>query len=117
MTDIDIYHCSFEQFGDVRSIHLRSIDIKVLCDDGNGASLSAHMYVVDVTGDKVNILPVAEIVRTGDFVSGHQYRLRKGDIDIELDGRTDGIFVNLSYLGSPAKFRDADMKVWADIIP
>ena len=117
LTDIDIYHCSFEQFGDVRSIHLRSLDIKVLCDDGNGASLSSYMYVVDVTGDKVNILPAAAIIRTGDFVSGHQYRLRKGDIDIELDGRTDGIFVNLSYLGSPAKFRDADMKVWADIIP
>ena len=117
LTDIDIYHCSFEQFGDVRSINLRSIDIKVLCDDSTGASLSAHMYKVDVTGDKVDILPVASIVRTSDFVSGQQYRLRRGDIDIELDGRTDGIFVNLSYLGSPSKFRDADMKIWADIIP
>jgi len=117
LTDIDIYHCSFEQFGDVRSINLRSVDIKVLCDDSVAASLSSHMYTVDVTGDKVDILPVASIVRTSDFVSGQQYRLRRGDIDIELDGRTDGIFVNLSYLGSPSKFRDADMKIWADIIP
>lgn len=117
LTDIDIYHCSFEQFGDVRSVILRSLDIKVLCDNSGGASLSAHMYKVDVTGDKVNILPITDIVRTADFVTGKQYRLRKGALDIELDGRTDGIFVNLSYLGSPSKFRDADMIVWADVIP
>jgi len=117
LTDIDIYHCSFEQFGDVRSIVLRSIDLKVLCVDAITASMSVHMYKVDVTGDKVNILPVADIVRTNDFVTDKQYRLRKGALDIELDGRTDGIFVNLSYLGSPAKFRDADMIVWADVIP
>lgn len=119
LTDLDIYHIAFEQFGDVRSINIRSLDMTVYCETGDAnTKLSAYVYTVEVTGDKVNILPAGNsVVRTGDMVTGKWYRFRRGEIDKQLDGTTDGVFANVSLLGSPAKFRDMTLKIWVDIIP
>lgn len=118
LTDIDVYQCSFEQFNDSRSVLLKTVDLNIFCLTGDvNAKLSIHAYTVEVTGDKVDIISVADVVRTGDFVSDKWYRFRRQSIDVQLDGRTDGIFINLALLGSPAKFRDAGLKIWADVIP
>jgi hypothetical protein len=119
LTDLDIYACSFNQFGDVRSINLKSFDVTVSCVTGDASTkLSLHTYTVQVNGDKVNILPGGVgVVRTSDLVTGGWYRLRRGELDIQLDGTTDGIFADISFLGSPAKFKDATVQIWADIIP
>ena len=69
-------------------------------------SISAHAYTVQVTGSRVNIqqIPDTEVVRTANFETGKWYRIRRGALDVPLDGRTDGMFLNMSFLGSPAKF-------------
>lgn len=114
ITDLDVYHCSFEQFNDAPSIRIDALDMNFLCTTATSASLSARLYTVIVTGDAVDITPIAEYVES-TFVTGRYYRVRRGDLNVTLDGVTDGIFLTTAYLGSPSKFADAGTKVWASI--
>lgn len=115
ITDIDVYQISFEQFNSARILIIKSLDMNVLCAVQASASISAYMYKVVVVGDKVTIQSIADIVKN-DFITDRYYRLRRGAIDLQLDGRMDGIFVEQAYLGTPSKFRDAGLKVWAEVI-
>lgn len=118
LTDLDIYQCSYDQFGDARSINIRILDMTIQALNTNG-SISAHAYTVQVTGSRVNIqqIPDTEVVRTADFETDKWYRIRRGALDVPLNGLTDGMFLNMSFLGSPAKFANATIKVWADVSP
>ncbi len=116
ITDIDVYHCAFDQFNDAAVINLNTFDMNFLCTLSTGAALSARLYTVEVTGDKVDIAAVAEYVES-TFVTGRYYRIRRSDLGVTLDGTTDGIFLTTAYLGSPSKFADAGTKVWAAVVP
>jgi hypothetical protein len=115
ITDIDVYHCSFEQFNDASVIHIGTFDMNFLCTDATAASVSTRLYTVIVTGDKVTIEPVAGYV-SNVFTADRFYRVRRGNLGLTLDGSKDGVFVTTAFLGSPSKFADAGIKVWANVI-
>ncbi len=122
LTDLDIYQIAFDQFGDARSIRLRVLDMTLQAISGTDGDLSGHAYVVDVTGQKVDIqqIPDTELDIDGGttpFVVDAWYRYKRDNFDIYLDGREDGFFFGMAFLGSPAKFANVTLKVWADIIP
>lgn len=118
LTDIDIYQIAFDQFGDARSVQIRGLDMTLQALNTDGR-LSGHAYVVDVTGQKVDIQQIAgtELDISGGFVTDAWYRFKRSNLDIQLDGREDGFFFGMAFLGSPAKFANVTLKVWADIIP
>jgi hypothetical protein len=119
ITQADIYNCAFEQFDSARVVVIQSLDVNVLCTAASGASLSAYMYKVIVNGNIVNIEPIASIVKNSaidPFVENRYHRLRIGNIDLELNGANSGIFVEMAFLGTPSKFADASIKVWAKVI-
>jgi hypothetical protein len=119
LTDLDIYECAFDQFGEARSINLRILDMTVQALDDT-ALLSAHAYTVEVTDGKVNIqqIPDTEVVVASGFKTDKWYRYKRQNFNKQLDGRKDGVFLNMSFLGTGSpKFANITIKIWADIIP
>lgn len=115
-TDVDVYHCSFEQFNDYSNLTVRTFDINTLTTNAN-AWIYAYLYVVGVwdTGPKVDIDRVATLsIASGSALLNQYWRLRYSNIDWPIDGAKDGVFVDM-FLGplATAYFDDLSMKVWA----
>lgn len=119
ISDIDVYHVSFEQFNDQTDIQLQTFDINTQTTNAN-AWLYAYLYtVVPTTGDKCDISRIASLnLDSGDAIADSYARLRRGALATDIDGTTDGIFVNL-FLGptSQTYFEDLTLKVWARYRP
>jgi len=119
VSQADIYNIAFEQFNDgAAAVHIDTLDLNVLCTDNSGASLSMYLYEVEVSGEIVNITPQVSVVMqtaVNGFTTGNYHRIRRGNLGITLQPSTSGIFVQVAYLGTPAKFADANMKVWARV--
>ena len=116
LTDVDVYHCSFEQYNDEPAIHLSSFDIGLLTTNAN-AFIHAYLYSVEVTGDVCNVTREASVeIASGAAIAGKYWRLRRGGISKDLVGTTDGIFVDM-FLGptNQTYFEDISVKVWATV--
>ena len=115
LTDVDVYHVSFEQFNDQANITLNSFDANIYTTNV-AAEFDAYLYDLQVTGDKCNITKDAELHVGADgetAIANRHWRLRKGNINTVIDGSTDGIWVDIHYANSPAYVEDVTMKVWA----
>lgn len=114
LTDVDTYHCSFEQFNDTHNIELDTFDINVLATHVN-AELDAYLYSVVNNSGILAITNEAELhLGSGGItaVANKYYRLRRSNIAKDLDCSSDGIFVDANYSNSPAYIEDITMKVW-----
>lgn len=115
LTDVDVYHVSFEQFNDSPGITLETFDIN-LYTTNNSAEFDAYLYDLHVSGDKCQVEMMAElhIGTDGETAIANKYwRLRRGNINESLDGTTDGVWVDIFYSNSPAYVEDVTVKVWA----
>lgn len=117
ISDIDIYHVSFEQVNDLSNITLRTFDINVK-PTNTSAFLNAHLYLIEkTTGHKADISLVRNLELLATNVTADEsYRLRYGGIDQVFDGTGDGIWIELHF-GPPAQtyISDFSMKLWFDI--
>lgn len=111
INDIDVYHCSFEQFNDNRNLWYATIDVNLLATNAN-AKFDAYLYTVIPNGSKLDIT-AASSINLGTPITDRYYRLRRGYIDVPLDGAKDGVFVDVHYSNSPAYIEDMTLKVWA----
>jgi hypothetical protein len=112
LTDVDVYHVSFEQFGDVSGITLDAFDANLITTNAS-AEFDAYLYALEVTGDKCNITRQADLnVGAGGITAlANKYeRLRAGNLNKALDGTTDGIWVDVHY-STPAYVEDVTLKV------
>jgi len=109
--DLDVYHCSFEQFNDNRHLWLTTFDVNLLALHANG-NFDAYLYTVIPTGSQLDITAAASL-NLGVPIADRYYRLRRGDMDVELDGSKDGVFVDVHYTNSPVYIEDVSLKVWA----
>lgn len=120
LTDVDIYHISFEQFDDTANIILDTFDANILTTNVN-AEFDAYLYSIMVTGDKATIAREASLNVGADgetALANRYWRLRRGNIDKSLDGTTDGTWIDVHYANSPAYVEDVSIKVWAtEIVP
>ena len=117
LTDVDVYHVSFEQFNDNPSYTLQTFDMNVLTTNAN-AEIDAYLYALVVTGSKCAITREASLnVGTdGETAIANQYwRLRRGNIAKAMNGSSDGIWIDVFYSNSPSYVEDATIKVWADM--
>lgn len=115
LTDVDVYHVSFEQFDDNTNLTLDTFDINAFTTSVN-AEVDAYLYTIEVTGDKCDISRTASlnIGTDGETAIANKYwRLRRGGLDKDLDGTTDGVFVDIYYANTPSQVEDVTTKVWA----
>lgn len=114
LTDVDVYHVSFEQLNDTPGIVLTTLDANIFTTNVN-AEFDVYLHTLHVTGDKCNIdnnssLHVGSAGMTA--IANKYERLRIGNIGEILDGTTDGFWVNVYYSNSPAYVEDVTLRVW-----
>ena len=120
LSDVDTYQVSFEQFNDAPDVTLETFDITALATNAS-AWLYAYLYTVEtgiqVEFDSCNITRLATLDLPAAEVSANKYyRLRRGNLDTDIVGTTDGIWVDL-FPGPLASvyWEDVNIKVWARI--
>jgi len=116
LTDVDVWHCSFEQFNDIGALTLDTFDVNLLTTNAN-AEFDAYLYCLEVTGtDKCSITRCSSLNVGADgetAIANKYWRLRRGTIAKALDTSTDGVWVDIHYSNSPSYIEDMTMKVWA----
>lgn len=115
ISDLDVYHISFEQFNDTDTT-LTTLDIS--CQTNNlNAEGAWHLYTVIKTAGKVDVTSAADIVMdlTGMTNNVNLWRLRRGNLDVNLTGASDGVFLQ-QFLGPTNQryFTDITTKVWGE---
>ena len=114
LTDVDVYHISFEQVNDSRDLKLRTFDANIFTTNV-AAEFDAYLYTVHVTNDKCNIDRESELHVGADgetAIANKYWRLRRGLIDEFIDGTTDGFWVDVHYANSPVYVEDVTVSVW-----
>lgn len=112
---LDVYHCSFEQFNDSPNIVLNTFDVNLFTTNV-AAEFDAYLYDLHVVKGRVQVEMDAELhVGAGGetAIANKYWRLRRGNLDEEINGLTDGIFVEAHYSNSPTYIEDVTLKVWA----
>lgn len=112
LTDVDVYHLSYEQVNDTSAFTLTALDLN-LGTNSALAEMDLYLYSVDVTGSTVAIARVASI-NLIDETADRLYRKRKGKIGRRLNGLTDGFFLDL-FNGSANKIENLTMKIWVRV--
>jgi len=114
LTDVDVYHCSFEQMNDKPSLVINTFDANLYTTNAN-AEFDAYLYTLHVTGDKCNIHNEGNLhIGAGGMVAiaNKYWRLRQGNLAEALDGTSDGLWVDVHYSNSPAYVEDVTIKIW-----
>jgi hypothetical protein len=115
LTDVDVYHISFEQFNDAPDIVLNTFDANIYATNAN-AEFDAYLFTLHKdAGNKCHIDNESALHLGTDGetpIASRHFRLRRGGIDEALDGTTDGFWVDAHY-STPAYVEDVTIKVWA----
>jgi len=112
LSNVDVYHCSFEQFNDSENNVIQTLDINAFTTNAN-ATIYAHAYRLQVAGDTCTIDKCTSIELSG-VTANRYYRLRRGNLNASFDGRTDGFWVDL-FLGiANGHIEDLTLKLWVD---
>ena len=112
ITDMDTWHCSFEQFNDTDGVTVETLDINAFALD-NAAELYAHLYsVIPGAGNTVVVASFSDIEQA-PCIANMYYRLRRGGLAQAIDGSTEGIFLNV-FLERfiAADWEDLTIKIW-----
>ena len=114
-TDVNVWHISFEQFNDTPSITVNTFDINAFSTNEN-AWMSANLYAVERgAGNLASVSGLAHLeVLTADYANDTYHRRRRGNLNHDLDGTKEGVFVDLE-LGpiNQAYWQNVTLKVWA----
>jgi len=118
ITDMDVFHVSFEQLNDKSNLTLNTFDANIFTTHAN-AEFDAYLYTLHVTGDECNVDNEAELhvgavggAAAQTALADKYFRLRQGNINEALDGSTDGLWVDVHYSNSPVYVEDVTIKVW-----
>lgn len=115
LTNTDVYQCSFEQFNDQGGT-IETFDINTLCLNV-AAWLYAYFYTVIVSGSRVNVTRMSSLeVPAAISVADKYYRLRDDTLSVNLDGTTDGVFIEVFFGPMPQVYwADFSMKLWREV--
>ena len=95
LTDVDTYQVSFDQMDDETGITIQTFDITALATNTN-AWLYSYLYTLVVDDNKCDITPEATIdLPAAEVSADRRYRLRRGALDVDVDGVTDGFWVEM----------------------
>lgn len=118
VTDMDVYHVSFEQINDSPNLVLNTFDANIFTTNVS-AEFDTYLYVLDVTGDECDVTMEAELhvgavggAKAQTALANKYFRIRKGNIARALDGTTDGLWADIHYSNSPVYVEDVSLKIW-----
>ncbi|MDB2620187.1 hypothetical protein N9X87_00110 [bacterium] len=115
LTDVDIYQVDMESVNDQAALTLQAIKLRALATNA-AAWVYGYLYSVTVASGKATVNNEATLsLVSGAATANRYYPLRRGALDVDLDGSTDGIFVDL-FFGPVAStyWEDVTLKVWID---
>lgn len=115
LTDVDVYHVSFEQFDDSTDLVIDTFDANIYSTNV-AAEFDAYLYCLIVTNSKCSITRCGSLHLGADgeaAIVNRYWRLRRGNIGTQLDGTKDGVWVDVHYSNAPAYIEDVTVKVWA----
>jgi len=116
-TKLYVYHISFEQSNDQPNLLIDTFDANVQTKTVNSSAyFSAHLYTVvkDPDTDMVDVGAVARLaIDKGESYIDRYWRLREGNLDLELNGLTDGYWIDMNH-GRPNNpdIQDITCKLW-----
>jgi len=114
LSDVDVYHVSFEQMNDQTALTLKTFDVNLFTTNV-AAEFDAYLYCLEVTAGKCSITRCASLNVGADgetAIANKYWRLRRGNIAQALDGSTDGLWADLHYTNSPSYVEDVTTKIW-----
>lgn len=115
LTDVDVYHVSFEQVNDSPDLTLDTFDVNLYTTNA-AAEFDAYLFSIEKeSGSKCDVTLEAQLHVGADgetAIANKYWRLRRGNLAKALDGTTDGIWVDIHYSNSPAYVEDVTAKVW-----
>ena len=113
LTEIRFAQLAFEQFNDSPDLTINSLDTTYITSNVN-ALMDCYLYTVEVTGSSVNVSMIADLHHETGLAADNSFRRRKGNLAKEIDGTTDGMFIDL-YLNpiNQTYFSSFSCKVWA----
>ena len=116
LSDVDIYHCSFEQFNDHTDYTITTFDINTEHNAFDNGELYAHLYKVQKQQDgRFTVSGIADLsIPAGSGVANEQQRLRAGGLAVAMSGSSDGIFVDMWFDTQP--FFYTTTKVWSSML-
>ena len=117
ISNIDIYQMSFEQFDSHSNITIKSFDIQFDVTNAT-AFFTGHLYTIIVAEGKTTVASIADLELLAADSNTSFYRLRRGKLDILIDGTTSGVFMDLFFKPDNQTYFDSiACKVWARISP
>jgi hypothetical protein len=116
LTDVDVYHVSFEQVNDLSDLVLDTIDASVYTTN-IAAEFDAYIYTLHKeAGDKCDVHNHARLSIGTDgetAIADKYWRLRRGELDEAIDGTIDGFWVDIYYLNAGNTYcQNVTVKVW-----
>ena len=114
LTEIRFAQLSFEQFNDSPGITVDTFDSTYKTTNVT-AEMDAYLYAVTRgINNIVNVSVISELHHESGLPADNSYRRRKGNIAQDLDGTSEGIFIDL-YLNPATQqyFSSFACKVWA----
>ena len=118
LTDVDVYHVSFEQFNDNPDMTINTLDASLFTTNA-AAEFDAYLFTLHKdAGDKCHIDTEAQLHIGSDAagetaIANKYWRLRNGVINAAIDGTTDGFWMEVWYLNNPTYVEDVTLKLWA----
>ena len=115
LSDFDVYQIGFEQFNDEPNITITTVDTSFSVTN-TAAAFSQHTYLVDVTGDTVDINSFSDFELTAAESEVKGYREREGNLNISIDGTQDGVFVDFYFAPTnQTYFENISSKIWGTV--
>jgi len=114
LSDIDVYNVGFEQVNDAPVLTLTTIDTTLLTTNAS-AWFYEYFYILEVNGSKKCTITMSASLElpVGDTVADRVYRLREGNIDVDIDGTTDGFWIEVFFGPAAASYFDnVNIKAW-----
>lgn len=111
LSDVDVYSLTFDQFDGERAVIVDALDITFSIVTG-ASDFFAYMYSVVNTGtDTWDITRVASVGDVSANLPTGDYRLRRANLAVAIDGISDGIFITM-FPASVNRFEDMTIKIW-----
>ena len=122
ISDLDVWHCSFEQFNDQSNITVQTLDIYAF-ELNTAAELYAHLYYVNPgAGSTLALSSIANIEYQASSGAANRYvRLRRSDgagsLPQAIDGAREGIFLDVFFERfANADWEDITLRIWYDCL-
>ena len=117
LTDIDVMQLTFEQFEAHSNVTISSMDATFRITN-TAAYYATYLYSIKKSNGTYAITKEAEILLPVGESEVGAYRMRRGNLEVALDGTTDGVFFDIFFKPDAQQYFESYVqKIWARLGP